>query len=307
MRLERLRKVATASAQFAGYVGKFGVAGFRSLASGLRRPGVRLGLHGMALLAVLGAAGYTGMYLVPSGGQVPTATRPSQAPSGGSGGVPGGEAPAGQVPLPGQPSGSPTLPPNGQPTRPQDTLAAWAGDLERIGIPKVALQAYGYAELALAQSEPDCRLSWTTLAGIGRIESNHGRSHGATLLDDGRSNPPVVGLPLDGGPGRMKITDTDSGELDGDPTYDRAVGPMQFIPTTWQRWATDGDGDGRSDPFDIDDAALAAGRYLCAGNRNLANGDGWWNAILSYNRLDSYVRDVYAAADEYGRRSRGAA
>ncbi|HEX6075298.1 MAG TPA: lytic murein transglycosylase [Micromonosporaceae bacterium] len=280
---------------------------FRSLASALRRPGGRLGLHGLALLAILLGAGYTGMYVVPSGSQVPTATQPSQVPSGGSGGAPGGQIPAGQLPPAGQPSGSPSLPPEGQPTRPQDTLAAWAGDLERIGVPKVALQAYGYAELALAQSEPNCRLSWTTLAGIGRIESNHGRSHGATLLADGRSNPPVVGLPLDGGPGRKEIKDTDGGELDGDPTYDRAVGPMQFIPTTWQRWATDGDGDGRSDPFDIDDAALAAGRYLCAGGRNLSTGDGWWNAILSYNQVDSYVRDVYAAADEYGRLSRGAA
>jgi membrane-bound lytic murein transglycosylase B len=213
--------------------------------------------------------------------------------------------PAGQLPPLVQPSGSPSLPPVGQPARPQDTLATWAGELERIGIPKVALQAYGYAELALAQSEPDCRLSWTTLAGIGRIESDHGRSHGATVLDDGRSNPPVIGLPLDGGPGRKEIKDSDSGELDGDPVYDRAVGPMQFIPTTWRTWATDGDGDGRSDPFDIDDAALAAGRYLCAGNRALSTGDGWWNAILSYNHVDSYVRDVYTAADEYGRLSRG--
>jgi hypothetical protein len=303
MRLGRLRKAAAGSIRFVGDVMKWLVVAVGSAFSLLRRPGVRLGLHGIALVAVLGAAGYAGMYLVPAGIPAPAA-QPSQAPAGGSGGAPG-ETPAGQPPV--LPSGSPTLPPTGQPTRPQDTLTAWAGDLERIGIPQVALQAYGYAELALAQSEPGCRLTWTTLAGIGRIESNHGRSHGAVLLADGRSNPPVVGLPLDGGPGRKEIKDTDSGELDGDPVYDRAVGPMQFIPTTWQKWATDGDGDGRSDPYDIDDAALAAGRYLCAGGRNLSNGDGWWNAILSYNQVDAYVRDVFAAADEYGRLSRGTA
>ncbi len=47
------------------------------------------------------------------------------------------------------------------------------------------------------------------------------------------------------------------------PTYDRAVGPMQFLPGTWGRWGSDGDRDGVSDPQDVDDAALAAARYLC--------------------------------------------
>lgn len=295
-------------AWFAGKIASGIGSGFRGVTTTMRRPGGRLGLHGLALLAVLGAAGYTGLYVVPSGVQAPAASQPSQAPSGGPGGVPGGGAPpTGEVPPPVLPSDSPSQSPGAQPARPQDSLAKWAGDLARIGIPTVAMQAYGYAELALAQSQPDCHMTWTTLAGIGRVESNHGRSNGATLLADGRSNPPVIGLPLDGDPGRKKIPDSDSGELDGDPVYDRAVGPMQFIPTTWQQWATDGDGDGRADPFDIDDAAVAAGRYLCAGGRNLATGNGWWNAILSYNRVDSYVRDVHAAADQYGRSSRGAA
>ncbi len=300
MRLGRVRKVVAGSIRLVGYVTKSLVVAVGGLGSLLRRPGIRLGLHGITLVAVLAGAGYAGMFVVPQGAPAPAA-KPSQAPGGGSGGAPG----AAMRPPSALPSGSPSLPPTGQPTRPQDTLAAWAGDLERIGVPAVALQAYGYAELALAQSEPACRLTWTTLAGIGRIESNHGRSHGAVLLADGRSNPPVVGLPLDGGPGRKEIKDTDSGELDGDPEYDRAVGPMQFIPTTWQKWATDGDGDGRSDPYDIDDAALAAGRYLCAGGRDLSTGDGWWDAILSYNHVDAYVQDVYAAADEYGRLSQG--
>ncbi|MQA24623.1 MAG: murein transglycosylase [Micromonosporaceae bacterium] len=183
-------------------------------------------------------------------------------------------------------------------------MGTWADSLQHVGVPKVALQAYGYAELTIASTQSSCNLSWPTLAGIGKIESNHGRTGGAALREDGTSDPPVVGLPLDGGPERKQIRDTDDGKLDGDKTYDRAVGPMQFIPTTWSRWATDGDGDGRANPYDIDDAAVAAARYLCAGGRDLATGEGWRGAIFSYNHLDSYVQSVFTAADEYGRMSR---
>ncbi|MGH3716523.1 MAG: lytic transglycosylase domain-containing protein, partial [Micromonosporaceae bacterium] len=213
--------------------------------------------------------------------------------------APGGDAPQAQVP---------SAPPSGSPTnlkRPQDALAAWAAGLQHLEIPKVALQAYGYAEVSMAQNQPGCHLTWPTLAGIGKIESNHGRTNNAQLLNDGRSNPPVIGLPLDGGPQRKEIKDTDGGQLDGDPTYDRAVGAMQFIPSTWSKWTTDGDGDGQADPFDIDDAALAAARYLCANGRDLATGRGWYDAILSYNHMDSYVQSVFAAADGYGRASHG--
>ncbi|MGH3736635.1 MAG: lytic murein transglycosylase [Micromonosporaceae bacterium] len=272
-------------------------------ATALRRPGARLGLHGLALLGVLAAAALTGLYVVPSVAE----TRTSAAPSAGPSSAPRPEvddAPAGQAPPEALPTPGASQPPS-ELKRPQDALATWASQLRHLGIPPVALQAYGYAELALAQSQPGCHLTWPTLAGIGRIESNHGRTNNATLLNDGRSNPPVIGLPLDGGPERKEIKDTDGGQLDGDPTYDRAVGAMQFIPTTWERWATDGDGDGRADPFDIDDAALAAGRYLCAGGRDLATGAGWSAAIYSYNHLDVYVRNVFAAADGYGRASQG--
>ena len=91
--------------------------------------------------------------------------------------------------------------------------------------------------------------------------------------------------------------------LDGDPVYDRAVGPMQFIPTTWRTSATDADGDGTADPNDIDDAALAAAGYLCANNRDLATPEGWWAAVLSYNNVQSYAEQVFATANEYGQRS----
>ena len=139
--------------------------------------------------------------------------------------------------------------------------------LAASGIPEVALRAYEAATASLAASDPGCALPWWLLAGIGRVESNHGRFAGAVLLEDGTSSPPVIGIPLDGREGVALIRDSDDGLLDGDTTYDRAVGPMQFIPTTWAGWQSDGDGDGRADPHDVHDAALAAGRYLCGGGR----------------------------------------
>jgi len=89
--------------------------------------------------------------------------------------------------------------------------------------------------------------------------------------------------------------DTDGGMLDGDTTWDRAVGPFQFIPSTWARWKADGNADGVADPQNIEDAALAAGRYLCAGGTNLADGTGWWRTILSYDNPPSTCRTCSTA------------
>jgi membrane-bound lytic murein transglycosylase B len=102
----------------------------------------------------------------------------------------------------------------------------------------------------------------------------------------------------------MQIRDTDRGVLDGDRTWDRAVGPMQFIPGTWEGQAVDADNDGMSDPSDIDDAALAAANYLCRGGRNLSQVADWWGAILTYNDVQPYAQSVYQAANEYGQKSR---
>jgi membrane-bound lytic murein transglycosylase B len=57
--------------------------------------------------------------------------------------------------------------------------------------------------------------------------------------------------------------------------------------------------DGMTDPQNIDNAALAAGKYLCAGNRNLASGDEWLRAILSYNNSLEYAKAVYGFARGY--------
>jgi membrane-bound lytic murein transglycosylase B len=181
-------------------------------------------------------------------------------------------------------------------------LANWASKIApATGVPARALVAYGNAELAIRASQPGCKISWATLAGIGRIESNHGQYGGAILGQDGRPSKPIIGVPLDGSPGVKAIADTDGGRFDGDRTTDRAVGPMQFIPGTWNKWASDGNGDGLGDPQQIDDAALAAGRYLCAGGRDMAAAGGWWAGILSYNNSTEYAQKVFGLADGYAK------
>lgn len=152
----------------------------------------------------------------------------------------------------------------------------------KAGIPVPAMRAYARAQLARPQG---CDLGWTTLAAIGWVESQHGTLGGRTLADDGTSSEPVVGPALSGG-------------------LDHAYGPMQFIPATWASWASDGDGDGAADINDLDDAALAAARYLCGTGQDLATGAGWSAAVFAYNHSQAYVDQVYAAANAYAQRTR---
>ncbi|MFR9730022.1 lytic transglycosylase domain-containing protein [Saccharopolyspora sp. MS10] len=182
----------------------------------------------------------------------------------------------------------------------EDPVREWADQVAAaVDVPARALVAYVNADLAMRQHRPDCKISWATLAGIGRIESNHGRYGDRVLGEDALPSQPIIGIALDGAPGVRAIADTDGGALDGDPLHDRAVGPMQFIPSTWRKWATDGNGDGLGDPQNLDDAAMAAGRYLCAGGRDLTTGGGWWGAVMSYNNSVEYAQKVYAIAESY--------
>jgi len=179
-------------------------------------------------------------------------------------------------------------------------LRAWSGRVAGpTGVPARALTAYGAAERRQRAATPNCRLSWATLAAVGRVESDHGRLGDTRLDADGVARPPVIGVPLDGSSGVAEIPDTDGGRLDGDPAQDRAVGPMQFLPGTWARFGAAGDGDGAANPQDLDDAAAAAAAYLCAGGRDTADGDGWWDGVLAYNRSLDYARRVWTAADRY--------
>jgi Transglycosylase SLT domain len=166
-----------------------------------------------------------------------------------------------------------------------------------LGIPGVVLDAYDRAERRVATTNPRCGVSWSLLAAIGRIESGHAR--GGRVDANGTTVSPILGPQLSGGPGVAAIRDSDGGRLDGDTTWDRAVGPMQFIPTTWARYAIDGNDDGLADPHNIYDAALAAAHYLCAGGEDLRDPAALASAVFRYNHSDSYVRTVLEWAAAY--------
>jgi membrane-bound lytic murein transglycosylase B len=283
-------------------------AAARATRAWARRPSGRLTLSGLFLLALVGATAAAGALVVPA--TAPKA-RPAASGAGTSTPATGTAIPPGEMP-PGVsgtalPPGTPATP-SGLPAptgRPADALAAWAQEIgAKVGISPVAMQAYGYAELVVAQTTRSCQLSWTTLAAIGYVESRHGQADGATLGADGQALPEIIGAPLDGKGGRSLIRDTDRGLYDRDTEYDRAIGPMQFIPTTWQEVGADADNDGRKNPHDLDDAALAAANYLCKGGRNMTIPGDWWGAVLSYNDVRRYAQDVFDKANEYGVASR---
>jgi membrane-bound lytic murein transglycosylase B len=177
-------------------------------------------------------------------------------------------------------------------------MAAFVIDTD---LPLVALDAYVRAAARLASEKPQCRMQWTMIAALGRIESRHGHINGATLQADGRPTVRIIGIGLTGDNGTALVPDSDDGRLDGDTALDRAVGPMQFIPTTWAIYRRDGNRDGVTDPQNIYDAALAAATYLCSSGRSLADPANLRSAYLAYNRSSAYVANAMANLELYGR------
>ncbi|MEV7403849.1 lytic murein transglycosylase [Streptomyces sp. NPDC091267] len=190
------------------------------------------------------------------------------------------------------------LPPLTTPNKPGTSTDLPATGSAESGIPASILAAYKKTQQTLAGTDAACRLPWQLLAAIGKVES--GQARGGRVDAQGTTVSPILGPALNG-QGFALIQDTDNGAYDGDSTHDRAVGPMQFIPSTWETWGQDGNADGRKDPNNIHDAALAAGRYLCAGNRDLSLAADLDRAVLSYNHSDEYLRTVRSWFDYYKR------
>ncbi|MFD0278222.1 lytic murein transglycosylase [Kitasatospora sp. NPDC127111] len=206
---------------------------------------------------------------------LPGGTQPTLANTPGATGTPvdGG----GPVQLPQPPAGGLPGDPSAGPFRTGPAL------------PETVFAAYRKAETALAQRSPGCHLPWQLLAAIGEVES--GQAGRGAVDAAGTTYRPILGPVLDG-KGFAAIADTDGGRYDGDRVWDRAVGPMQFIPSTWASWGVDANGDGQADPNNVFDAAEAAGRYLCAGGRDLADPAQLDRAVLGYNNSGEYLRTV---------------
>ena len=168
-------------------------------------------------------------------------------------------------------------------------------------IPLVAHDAYRAASAAASEITASCSVHWTVLAGIGQVESRHGRIDADhQLAGDGDVEPPIRGGPLDGSRGTQTIVDTDGGELDGDATWDRAMGPLQFIPTTWQELGRDGNGDGIADPDNLYDASLTAAAHLCLREPGDYSDRGQLRrALIAYNASGRYADDVLGWIDRY--------
>jgi membrane-bound lytic murein transglycosylase B len=213
---------------------------------------------------------------------------------------PGIPIPEGVPPPPGSPVPQIDIGAGG---RPADQLRDWAAQrAAALDIPQEALEAYAYATRVAEVVNPGCHLSWTTLAGIGMVESRHGTYRGAAIAPNGDVSPPIRGVQLDGTNGNLEILDGEA-SMDGEPVYARAMGPMQFIPETWRLYGVDANNDGVVSPDNFDDAALSAAGYLCFRGRDMSTARGWMNALLAYNHSDRYARLVrdWAAAYAAGR------
>ena len=169
------------------------------------------------------------------------------------------------------------------------------------GIPAQALEAYQRGAQLVGAADPACGIDWALIAAIGKIESDHGRYAGNGLDASGTVRPGIFGIPLNGSNSTAVVHDSDGGTIDRDPVWDRAVGPMQFIPGTWRTVGVDADGDGVKNPQNLSDAATATAVYLCSGPGDLTQPTDLRSAILRYNQSESYVQQVIAIADGYRR------
>lgn len=152
-------------------------------------------------------------------------------------------------------------------------------------IPPAALEAY------LSAGDHCEGLSWNVLAGIGKVESNHGRVFGGSFSSTGDVVPPIFGAALNGTGAGGNTTPWSSGEWEGqwglEGPWLRALGPMQFISPSWAAFGQDGNGDGVENPHNIFDGALAAGQLLCQSEGGEI--EDIYSALWSYNRSREYA------------------
>ncbi|HVW42798.1 MAG TPA: C40 family peptidase [Amycolatopsis sp.] len=164
------------------------------------------------------------------------------------------------------------------PREDKSELEKWAAGLSGpLDIPERALIGYATGELALRQEQPNCHLSWVTLAGIGKASSDHARFGGDSLNADGTAAKALGAIPLQGAA--------------GEAASEQRSGPMQLTSAEWKR--------GSGTVQDIDDASIAAGRTLCSNGTDLQAGQNWWKAIATYRDSDLFREQVLGNAQLY--------
>ena len=195
---------------------------------------------------------------------------------------------------PNQPAAPPPQP------KPSTTGSDTAAAVSPAGIDPVLYRALTAAQAAAGLQRPACGVDWAVLAAITETESDLARYGGAAISPDGAVAPAILGIRLDGTtPGTATIVDTDRGTLDGDTQFDRAVGPFQFIPSSWDLFARDANRDGTADPHNVHDAAAAAAEHLCRAGWEFADPGQAARAIYGYNPSWSYVATILDRADTW--------
>ncbi|MFE9024361.1 NlpC/P60 family protein [Streptomyces sp. NPDC007808] len=168
-------------------------------------------------------------------------------------------------------------------------------------IPPRMLTAYKKAAAQIGKHVPQCRgMRWPILAGIAKVESNH--AVGRNIAAGGDIRPKIYGVLLNGsgaGGNTTVFPDTDNGRWDGTANGERAVGPFQFLPSTWEGVGKDASGDKSADPHNADDAALGAAVYLCGTGRDLTKQSQLKAAFFQYNRSRQYVAGVLGWVEQY--------
>ena len=184
--------------------------------------------------------------------------------------------------------------------------ATAAGSPAAAGLPPVLAAAYQQAAARAPQLVRGCTgMRWQILAGIAQVESDQAAGH--TITTGGQITPPIIGPPLDGGGAGGNTTpvrDTDHGRWDHDTRFDHAVGPFQFLPSTWAADGRNGrDTSVAPDPNNAFDAALTAAVYLCGSGRDLTQPDQLHDAIYAYNHSEAYVTQVESAITRFNQQA----
>ncbi|MEU2625257.1 bifunctional lytic transglycosylase/C40 family peptidase [Streptomyces sp. NPDC007157] len=168
-------------------------------------------------------------------------------------------------------------------------------------IPPRMLTAYTQAVQKADSYVPKCQgMRWPILAGVAKVESNH--AIGRSIAANGDIRPKIYGVLLNGsgqGGNTVAVADSDNGRWDGTAALDRAVGPFQFLPSTWGSIGKDGNGDKVADPHNADDASLGAAIYLCGNGRDLTKRAQLTAALYEYNHSREYVTTVMEWIDQY--------